>query len=163
WTPRYLGVHSDRRSTRYRHEWRQIHLDNGMEMSVWLHVDRHRANRWIPFCGVTAATSDLRVLATTDFAIERLSFVRDPGHVRPPAGAHGPNSSRGRLAATCCRFSPISRLRSTNKRLTEAINLKWRRAPRPSGARSAPPWEGTGRDARLHFSFREGSIACPAR
>jgi hypothetical protein len=83
WTPRYLGVHSDRRNTTYRHEWRQIHLDNGMEMSVWLHVDRHRANRWIPFCGVTAATSDLRVLATTEFAIERMSFVRDPGHVRP--------------------------------------------------------------------------------
>jgi predicted secreted hydrolase len=83
WTPRYLGVHSDRRNTRYRHEWRQIHLDNGMEMSVWLHVDRHRANRWIPFCGVTAATPDLRVLATTEFAVERLTFVRDPGHVRP--------------------------------------------------------------------------------
>jgi predicted secreted hydrolase len=83
WTPRYLGVHNDRRATRYRHEWRQLHLDNGVEMSVWLHVDRHRTNRWIPFCGATAATADLRVLATTEFEIERLSFVRDPGLVRP--------------------------------------------------------------------------------
>ena len=83
WTPRYLGIHSDRRNSTYRHEWRQIHLDNGVEMSVWLHVDRRRANRAIPFSGVTAAMPDLRVQATTEFAIERLSFVRDPGHVRP--------------------------------------------------------------------------------
>ena len=61
WTPRHLGVHTDRRNTRYRHEWRQIHLDNGVEMSVWLHVDRQRGNRLIPFCGATAATPDGRV------------------------------------------------------------------------------------------------------
>lgn len=83
WTPRHLGVHSDRRNSGYRHEWRQIHLDNGVEMSAWLHVDRHRANRPIPFCGVTAALPDLRVLATTEYEIERHSFVRDPGHVQP--------------------------------------------------------------------------------
>jgi predicted secreted hydrolase len=83
WTPRYLGVHSDRRNRRYRHEWRQIHLDNGVEMSAWLHVDRQRGNRPIPFCGITAAMPDLRVLATTEFEIERQSFVRDPGLVRP--------------------------------------------------------------------------------
>ena len=45
WTPRHLGTHNDWRNRRYRHEWRQIHLDNGMEMSVWLHVDRLRGNR----------------------------------------------------------------------------------------------------------------------
>jgi predicted secreted hydrolase len=83
WTPRYLGIHSDRRNTGYRHEWRQIHLDNGVEMSVWLHVDRHRTNRPIPFCGATAATADLRTLATTEFEIDRLSFVRNPGVIQP--------------------------------------------------------------------------------
>jgi predicted secreted hydrolase len=83
WTPRHLGVHADRRNSGYRHEWRQIHLDNGVEMSAWLHVDRKRGNLPIPFCGVTAAMPDLRVLATSEFDIERLSFVRDPGHVRP--------------------------------------------------------------------------------
>jgi predicted secreted hydrolase len=83
WTPRHLGVHSDRRNTGYRHEWRQIHLDNGVEMSVWLHVDRHRTNRPIPFSGATAALPDHRVLSTTEFDIERLSYVRDPGRVRP--------------------------------------------------------------------------------
>lgn len=83
WTPRYLGVHSDRRGSRYRHEWRQLHLDNGVEMSVWLHVDRHRHNRPIPFCGATVALPDGTCRATTELTVERLSFVRDPGHVPP--------------------------------------------------------------------------------
>ncbi len=83
WTPRYLGVHSDRRNTGYRHEWRQIHLDNGVEMSVWLHFDRHRHNRVIPFSGATAAGPEHQVMATTEFQIDRLSYVRDPGAVRP--------------------------------------------------------------------------------
>ena len=30
WTPRHLGIHQDLRSTHYRHEWRQLHLDNGV-------------------------------------------------------------------------------------------------------------------------------------
>ncbi|MFN8640878.1 MAG: secreted hydrolase [Candidatus Binatia bacterium] len=83
WTPRHLGTHNDWRNRRYRHEWRQLHLDNGLEMSVWLHVDRHRGNRLIPFCGATAATPDGRVVATSEFTVERQSWVRDPGLVRP--------------------------------------------------------------------------------
>ncbi len=83
WTPRYLGVHSDRKGSRYRHEWRQLHLDNGMEMSVWLHYDRPRGNRLIPFSGATAATPNEEVLATTEVTVDRLSFVRDPERVKP--------------------------------------------------------------------------------
>jgi len=86
WTPRHLGVHNDRTGSRYRHEWRQIHLDNGMEMSVWLHVDRHRHNRPIPFASATLATGDGRVLTTSEYQVDRLSFVRDPGHIRPRYG-----------------------------------------------------------------------------
>lgn len=83
WTPRHLGIHNDWRSARYRHEWRQLHLDNGMELSVWLQVDRQRGNRPIPFCGATAATPDGRVVATSEFTVERRSFVRDPQLIRP--------------------------------------------------------------------------------
>jgi hypothetical protein len=83
WAPRFFGVHNDRRSRRYRHEWRQIHLDNGWELSVWLQIDRRRGNRPIPFTGATAATPDGCVLATTEVSVERLSFARDPGLVRP--------------------------------------------------------------------------------
>jgi predicted secreted hydrolase len=83
WTPRHLGTYSDRRSSTYRHEWRQIHLDNGFEMSVWMHYDRKRGNRLVPFSGATAAGPKGEVLATTEFQLERLSFVRDPGEVKP--------------------------------------------------------------------------------
>jgi hypothetical protein len=83
WTPRHLGVHQGLRSTHYRHEWRQLHLDNGVELSVWLHLDRRRHDRPIPFSGATAAGPAGEVYATTDFEIERLTFVRDPGLVRP--------------------------------------------------------------------------------
>ena len=31
------------RGYRHSHEWRQIQLDNGTEMSAWLHFDRDRA------------------------------------------------------------------------------------------------------------------------
>jgi hypothetical protein len=83
WTPRHLGVHQGLRSTHYRHEWRQLHLDNGVELSVWLQLDRRRHDRLIPFSGATAAGPAGDVSATTDFAIDRLTFVRDPGLVRP--------------------------------------------------------------------------------
>ncbi|MDX2168917.1 MAG: lipocalin-like domain-containing protein [Deltaproteobacteria bacterium] len=83
WTPRHLGVHNDSRSARYRHEWRQLHLDNGMALSAWMNIDRPRHNRPIPFWGVTLATADGRVLCTTEYELERTSFVRDPEHVRP--------------------------------------------------------------------------------
>jgi hypothetical protein len=83
WMPRHVGVHQDLRNRRYRHEWRQLHLDNGVELSVWLQVDRGRHDRMIPFSGATAAGPTGEVLATTDFDLERLTFVRDPGLVRP--------------------------------------------------------------------------------
>lgn len=83
WAPRHLGVHNDWRSARYRHEWRQIHLDNGMALSAWLNVDRRRHDRPIPFTGVTLATADGRVLCTTEYTLERTAFARDPDAVRP--------------------------------------------------------------------------------
>jgi hypothetical protein len=83
WTPRHLGIHQDLRSARYRHEWRQLHLDNGVELSVWQQFDRRRHDRVIPFSGATAATPAGEVLATTDFTIERETFVRDPGLIHP--------------------------------------------------------------------------------
>ncbi len=83
WTPRHLGVHQGLRSRRYRHEWRQLHLDNGVELSVWMQVDRRRHNRLIPFSGVTIAGPAGEVMATSEFDVERLTFVRDPGLIRP--------------------------------------------------------------------------------
>jgi hypothetical protein len=90
WAPRYFGVHGGARGRLYRHEWREIHLDNGIDMSVWTQVDRRRCNRPIPFGGATAAGPKGQVGATTDVVIEHLSFVRDPGEVAPRHSLPGP-------------------------------------------------------------------------
>ena len=110
WAPRYLGVHTDLANTRYRHEWREIHLDNGIEMSVWMHYDRRRANRVIPFSGVTAAGPNGEVDATTDFEIERLSFVRDPRTIEPRRGLPGARyfTDRYRLRVRPWRIDLVS-------------------------------------------------------
>lgn len=83
WMPRHVGLHQGLRARRYRHEWRQLHLDNGVDLSLWVQVDRRRHDRVVPFSGATAAGPAGEVLATTDFELDRLTFVRDPGLVRP--------------------------------------------------------------------------------
>lgn len=79
----HFGKYTDLGNTRHRHEWRVLHLDNGWDMSVWQQFDAERGDRLVPFSGVTAQGPDGTVRATTDFHVERLSFVRDPGHVKP--------------------------------------------------------------------------------
>jgi len=88
---RHFGTYTDRKNSRHRHEWRVLHLDNGWDMSVWQQFDAARGDRLVPFSGVTAQGPGGEVRSTTDFAIERLSFVRDPRDIvaqRPLA--HGP-------------------------------------------------------------------------
>jgi hypothetical protein len=60
-----------------------LHLDNGWDLSVWQQFDAERVDRLVPFSGVTAQGPSGEVRSTTDFHVERLSFVRDPGHIRP--------------------------------------------------------------------------------
>lgn len=79
-----FGAYTDRLNSRHRHEWRVLHLDNGWDLSVWQQFDAERGDRLIPFSGVTAQGPDGKVRSTTDFEIERLSFVRDPRRVMPP-------------------------------------------------------------------------------
>jgi predicted secreted hydrolase len=79
----HFGAYTDRQNSRHRHEWRVLHLDNGWDMSVWQQFDAERGDRMIPWSGVTAQGPNGEVWATSDFHVERLSFVRDPGLVRP--------------------------------------------------------------------------------
>ena len=78
----HFGAYTDLRNSRHRHEWRVMHLDNGWDLSAWQQFDAQRGDRLIPFSGVTAQGPAGEVRATTDFRIERLSFVRDPGAIR---------------------------------------------------------------------------------
>ncbi len=87
----HFGAYTDLRNSRHRHEWRVMHLDNGWDLSAWQQFDAQRGDRLIPFSGVTAQGPAGEVRATTDFRIERLSFVRDPGAIRAMAPlARGP-------------------------------------------------------------------------
>ena len=79
----HFGKYTDLGNTRHRHEWRVLHLDNGWDMSVWQQFDAQRGDRLVPFSGVTAQGPDGTVRATTDFDVERLSFVRDPRAILP--------------------------------------------------------------------------------
>src|SRR5262249_19744166 len=79
WAPQNGGI----RSAHYGHERREIHLDDGTELGVWMQFDRRRGNRLIPFSGVTALGPTGEINGTTAFDIEPLSFVRDRGLVAP--------------------------------------------------------------------------------
>jgi len=74
---------ADRLNARHRHERCTIHLDNGWDLGVWAQFDSDRGDRLVPSSGVTAEGPDGEIRATTDFRIERLSFVRDPEIVVP--------------------------------------------------------------------------------
>ena len=143
WTPRHLGVHQGLRSRRYRHEWRQLHLDNGVELSVWLQFDRRRHNRPIPFSGATAAGPNGELYATTDFEIERISFVRDPGLVRP----------RLALTRSAKYFTDAYRLRIS------AWELDVRSEPLSAAPAHAFPIEYWSGPTRLHGTMRGRAVA----
>ncbi|MET0153789.1 MAG: hypothetical protein ABW298_14420, partial [Candidatus Binatia bacterium] len=78
WRPRFLRARGGFRRSRYQHELRNIQLEDGTAISVSMHFDRQRANRLMPPALATAAGPNGEVTSTTDFHLERLSFVRDP-------------------------------------------------------------------------------------
>lgn len=78
-----FSAYTDRKNSRHRHEWRVLHLDNGWDMSVWQQFDARRGDRLVPTSGVTAQGPNGEVRFTSDFHVERLSFVRDPREIVP--------------------------------------------------------------------------------
>jgi hypothetical protein len=78
------------RAGRYGTERRQIHLDNGIEIGIWIQVDRRLGNRVIPYTGATAAGPSGEIDATTNVRVENLAFVRDRGEVEALRSPRGP-------------------------------------------------------------------------
>jgi hypothetical protein len=89
WRPRFLLAPGVFRRNRYQHELRQIQLDDGTGISVWMHFDRRRANRLMPPTLAIAVGPNGEVASTTEFHLERRSFVRDPEIVMPRAPLEG--------------------------------------------------------------------------
>ncbi|EUA13069.1 hypothetical protein I546_1848 [Mycobacterium kansasii 732] len=83
WFPRYAGGGGDPRGR--SHEWRTIHFDNGVDMSIWRQFDRTNGNAVQPFTGVTASypDPDRRPQCAEDVDVTILSYVRWPESVRP--------------------------------------------------------------------------------
>jgi hypothetical protein len=89
WIDRQWGVsdfsrHQDRKSARYRNEWRVVQLGNGWDLSCFHQYHRPARNAVVPWSGISAQGPgpgwELR--ATTDVEIEIPEFVRSPGVVR---------------------------------------------------------------------------------
>jgi hypothetical protein len=89
WTPRFLCGYGRRRDPHYALEWRQIQLGDGSEISVLMQFDQRRASRLMPPSLAIACGPNGEIAWTSDFQLERLSFVRAPhvlGLRDPPEG-----------------------------------------------------------------------------
>ena len=75
------------------HEWRTIHLDNGVDLVGWRQFDRRQGNALRPFTGATVTYSapDAQADCVEDVEVRTTSYVRWPESVRqlmrPPVAA----------------------------------------------------------------------------
>jgi predicted secreted hydrolase len=85
------GTGGDQRAI--SHEWRTIHLDNGVDFVGWRQFDRRTGNSILPFTGatVTYSTPDSPPECVEDIDVQTTSYVRWPESVRqlvrPPVAA----------------------------------------------------------------------------
>jgi len=89
WIDRQWGVHDfsrhqDRKSARYRNEWRVMQFANGWDLSCFHQYLRPSRNAVVPWTGISAQgpAPDFDLRATTDVDLEIPEFIRSPGVVR---------------------------------------------------------------------------------
>jgi predicted secreted hydrolase len=86
WFPKYAGGGGTGGDPRARsHEWRTIHLDNGLDLSIWRQFDRTNNNAVQPFSGATTCAPDGAAApgCVEDVEVAVTSYVRWPQSVRP--------------------------------------------------------------------------------
>ncbi|MGC2652353.1 MAG: lipocalin-like domain-containing protein [Mycobacterium sp.] len=86
WFPRYAGGGGTGGDPRARsHEWRTIHLNNGLDLSIWRQFDRANGNVLQPFSGATIGSPDGAAApgCAEDVEVVVTSYVRWPDSVRP--------------------------------------------------------------------------------
>lgn len=64
------------------HEWRTIHLDNGVDFVGWRQFDRRADNAALPFTGATVVYPDGEAQCVEDVDVHTTSYVRWPETVR---------------------------------------------------------------------------------
>lgn len=84
WAVHDFSRHQDRRSARYRNEWRVMQFDNGWDMSCFHQYLRPARNAVVPWTGISAQgpAPSYELRTTTDVALELPEFIRSPGVVR---------------------------------------------------------------------------------
>jgi predicted secreted hydrolase len=86
WFPKYAGGGGSGGDPRARsHEWRTIHFDDGVDMSIWRQFDRTEGNALQPFTGVTVSYPDPAMApeCAEDVEVTISSYVKWPNTVRP--------------------------------------------------------------------------------
>jgi predicted secreted hydrolase len=107
WFPLYAGgggTDGDQRAM--SHEWRTIHLDNGVDFVGWRQFARHDRNALRPFTGATVTSSGAESVpdCVEDVEVVTTSYVRWPNSVRqlirpPVKGRYMPDGHRLSSAA----------------------------------------------------------------
>ena len=84
WAVTDFTRHQDRRSARYRNEWRVMQFTNGWDMSCFHQYLRPARNAVVPWTGISAQGPgpDFELRATTKVELELPEFIRSPGFVR---------------------------------------------------------------------------------
>lgn len=107
WFPLYAGGGgTDGQQRAISHEWRTIHLDNGVDFVGWRQFDRNQRNTLRPFTGATVTYSEpgRSPECVEDIEVDTTSYVRWPESVRqlmrpPVAVRYMPDRHRLRSAA----------------------------------------------------------------
>ena len=84
WAVDDFSAFQDRRSTRYRSEWRVMQLDDGWDMSLFHQYHRPRHNAVVPWSGFSAQgpAPEHALRMATDVELVIPEFIRSPGVVR---------------------------------------------------------------------------------
>ena len=86
WFPDYVGQYAGVLGERFGHQWSQISLDNGWELSLWRHFDRGRRDRIVAFSGVTGTDPEGRTVFSDDYVVDNITYFRDPNLIEPLLG-----------------------------------------------------------------------------
>ena len=84
WAVHDFSRHQDRRSARYRNEWRVMQFTNGWDMSCFHQYLRPERNAVVPWTGISAQgpAPGFELRGSTRVTLEIPEFIRSPGIVR---------------------------------------------------------------------------------
>ena len=83
WFPLYSGIFTPT-GRQHSHEWRQINLENGIDLAIWRQFDRLSANKIIRDTGITfylPESSPYAVYSDETIQVEYISYAKFPSDI----------------------------------------------------------------------------------